>query len=66
MSFLSRSETGVITRLRTEHIDLNVYNSVIYAKGTKTEMNCEECGRYELFDTIYWIVISMKKKERYL
>ena len=47
MPFLSRSETGVITRLRTEHIDLNVYNNVIYAKGTQTDMNCEECARYE-------------------
>ena len=61
MSFLSRSETGVITRLRTEHIDLNVYNSVIYAKGTKTEMNCEECGRYE---TVRHYLLDCNKYEK--
>ena len=60
MPFLSRSETGVITRLRTEHIDLNVYNNVIFAKGTQTEMNCEECGRYE---TVRHYLLDCEKYE---
>ena len=58
MALMSRSETGVITRLRTEHIDLNVYNNIIFAKGTQTSMNCNECKRYE---TVRHYLLDCKK-----
>ena len=47
MQNMSFSECGIISRLRTEHIDLNLYNSVIYAADSKTDPNCEVCDMYE-------------------
>ena len=47
MKNLTFNECGIISRLRSEHIDLNLYNNVIYSNGNQTDPNCENCNFYE-------------------
>ena len=41
---LTRSEVSVITRLRTQHIELKSYTNIIYAKDEQTNILCD-CGK---------------------
>ena len=34
--YLSFNQSAIILRLRSEHIELNKYNNIIYAKGART------------------------------
>ena len=43
---LSRSESSIISKLRTEHIELNKYTNIVYAKGEQTSPMCS-CGKEE-------------------
>ena len=43
-NLLSRSEVGIITRLRTQHIELNYYTNIIFSKGEQTSSLCS-CGK---------------------
>ena len=62
MMNLSYNECGIIARLRTEHIDLNLYNSVIFASGEQTDPKCDgsccfyETVRHYLIDCNQWHV----------
>ena len=42
--YLTYYESAIITMLRSEHIELNLYNCVIFGNG---DANCEECDVYE-------------------
>ena len=42
-AYMSFNETAIIVRLRTEHIELNKYNNIIYAYGKQTDSKCNEC-----------------------
>ena len=62
-NLLSRSEVGIITRLRTQHIELNYYTNIIYAKGEQTSSLCK-CGKSK--ETVYHYLMECENysKER--
>ena len=41
--YLSFNQAAIIARLRSEHIELNYYTSIIHRKGEKTTENCTCC-----------------------
>ena len=53
--FLTFYETAIISRLRSEHIELNLYNSVIFGN---CDPNCDEC---ELYETVRHFLIDCTK-----
>lgn len=42
--YLSYCESAIIARLRSEHIELNKYCSIIYATGEQTSPYCDYCN----------------------
>ena len=45
--YLSFNQSAIMLRLRSEHIELNKYNNVIYAKGEQTSDKCDYCDQIE-------------------
>ena len=45
--YLSFCQTAIIARLRSEHIELNKYNNIIYRRGEQTSDKCEFCNQIE-------------------
>ena len=53
--YLTYHESAIITMLRSEHIELNLYNCVIFGDG---DANCDEC---EVFETVRHYLIDCTK-----
>ena len=53
-----QSETGIITRLRSKHIRLNLYNNVIYGDGDRY---CDNCSDEKILETVRHYLIDCVK-----
>ena len=53
--FLSYYESAIISMLRSEHIELNLYNNVIFGN---CDPNCDEC---EIYETVRHFLIDCNK-----
>ena len=59
--FLWYSEIGIITRLRSEHIKLNLYNSVMCGN---CDSFCNYCRKLEVLETVRHFLIDSPKYEK--
>ena len=61
---LSKSESAILTRLRTEHISLNHYKNVVRTKSLHSTTSKCDCGHEKETVTHYLLHCKQFKKER--